>query len=100
MKEGYGVCPVCNGTQRMPCPDQNREYGKKYGWYGYRAEDDTIPCNNCGSQTMYGKATGEVPLRKDGTPCEHEYKSYNVGRCLTQYDCVHCTFRFQIDSGD
>ena len=44
-----GICPVCNGTHQMPCPDNLREYGIKNGWYGYRAEDDTVTCTNCGA---------------------------------------------------
>ena len=100
LQKGYGICPVCNGSGHMPCPDYLRSYGKKNGWYGYRAEDDTVTCTNCGAQTMYGRPSGQVPLREDGTPCKHEYTSANVGRCLTQYTCKHCVSSYQIDSGD
>lgn len=95
-----GVCPVCNGSGHMPCPDHLRTSGSKHGWYGYRPEDDTINCTNCGSQYMYGKSTGEVNLRPDGTPCTHEYKGINTRRCLTTYSCIHCSDRYDIDSGD
>jgi len=95
-----GVCPVCNGSGQMPCPDNLREHGKKYGWYNYRESDDTVKCTNCGGQMMYGMPTGQVPLREDGTPCTHEYKSESVGRCLTRYTCVHCSHSYVIDSGD
>jgi len=74
-----GVCPVCNGT------------GKS---------EDGRECNNCGGQQMYGRGTGQVNLRPDGTPCKHEYKSTTIGRCLTEYKCIHCSFKFDIDSGD
>jgi len=74
-----GVCPVCNGT------------GKS---------EDGHECNNCGGQQMYGRGTGQVTLRPDGTPCKHEYKSTTIGRCLTEYKCIHCSFKFDIDSGD
>jgi hypothetical protein len=95
-----GVCPVCNGSGHMPCPDHLREHGSKNGWYGYRAEDDTVNCTNCGSQYMYGRATGEVNLNRDGVPCTHSYTSQNAGRCLTNYTCQNCDDRYQIDSGD
>jgi hypothetical protein len=95
-----GVCPVCNGTTRMPTPDNLRPYAEKKGWYGYRKEDDCVSCTNCGTQYMFGKATGEVRLREDGMPCVHQYTGTTVGRCLTQYTCRHCGDRHQIDSGD
>lgn len=95
-----GICPVCNGSGHMPCPDNLRAHGQLDGWYGYRKEDDTISCTNCGGQTMWGRPTGEVNLRPDGTPCKHEYTSADVGRCLTRYTCKHCSFSYEIDSGD
>lgn len=100
MRENYGICPVCNGTGHRACPDNLRAYGKQYGWYGYRESDDTVKCNNCGGQRMYGKPTGEVPLRKDGTPCKHEYVGVAHGRCYTIYSCKHCEDTYDIDSGD
>ena len=96
----YGVCPVCNGSGRMPTPDYLRQYGEKNGWYGYDKADDCCTCTNCGGQTMYGKPTGKVALRPDGTPCKHEYTSATVGRCLTRYTCKHCGSSHEIDSGD
>ena len=102
MIEGKGVCPVCNGTCRMPCPSESiREYGIKHGWYNYDAETDTIPCNNCGGQYQWGKPSGEVSLRKDtGEPCVHEYRGYSKGNCYTGYTCIHCEDNYSIDSGD
>lgn len=91
-----GTCPVCNGTGRVPAG--NDPYKKMYS--SYDAETDTLPCNNCGGQTMYGRPTGQVRLRDDGTPCRHEYTSRIVGRCLTEYTCRHCGHSYQIDSGD
>ena len=96
----HGTCPVCNGSGRMPTPDRLRQYAEQYGWYGYSKEDDRCTCTNCGGQTMYGQATGQVHLRPDGTPCTHEYTSATVGRCLTEYTCRHCGHSYQIDSGD
>ena len=96
-----GTCPCCNGTGHMPCDNETiRDYGLRNGWYGYRKEDDTVTCTNCGGQYMFSKPSGRVPLRPDGTPCKHEYKGRGVGRCLTEYTCVHCGDRHQIDSGD
>ena len=95
-----GTCPVCNGTTRKPCPDNLREYGQKNGWYGYDKADNTVTCDNCGGQTMYGKPTGVTYLRKDGTPCKHEYKSEKRGNCYYKYTCIHCGYAYDIDSGD
>ena len=91
-----GTCPVCNGGGRIPAGDDRH----KHVYASYDKATDTLACRNCGGQTMYGQPTGRVPLRKDGTPCVHEYTSWNVGRCLTQYACKHCVSSFQIDSGD
>jgi len=89
----YGVCPVCNGTKEVPLTDNEL----KYSW---NKDKTHRACTNCGGQTMYGRATGEVPLRSDGTPCKHEYTSQTVGRCLTRYTCKHCGSSHEIDSGD
>lgn len=96
-----GICPVCNGTKRRPCPDDLRKYAAPYGWYGYNKEDDTVDCDNCGKQYMMGAATGQVPLRPDGTPCVHEYKGTATRyRCVTEYTCIHCGDKHEIDSSD
>lgn len=92
----YGVCPVCNGSGRVAAGN----YKYKDVVAGYDKETDTLACNNCGGQTMYGKPSGKVPLRPDGTPCKHEYTSASVGRCLTRYTCKHCGVSHDIDSGD
>ena len=91
-----GTCPVCNGTTRMPAG--NDQYKKMYR--DYDEATDTLPCTNCGGQTMFGRPTGLVALREDGTPCKHEYTSRTIGRCLTEYICKHCGHRYEIDSGD
>ena len=97
-----GVCPVCAGTMRRPCPDDEmRKYGQLNGWFGYDESDDTVDCDNCGKQYQFRPATGRVPLRADGTPCKHEYKG-QPGRwhCCTDYVCSHCGDKHMIDSGD
>lgn len=91
-----GTCPVCNGTGRRPAGDSKW----KSSVFGYDKQTDTLLCDNCGGQTMWGNATGRVTLRPDGTPCKHEYRGITVGRCLTEYTCIHCGHRYQIDSGD
>jgi hypothetical protein len=96
MEQGRGTCPVCNGALRVPAGDTKY----KHVMAGYDKETDTLGCSNCGGQYMYGSARGTVKLRPDGTPCTHSYSSKNVGRCLTQYTCVHCSESYQIDSGD
>lgn len=95
-----GICPICNGTGHMPCPDNIRTYGKRNGWYGYRADDDTVDCTNCGAQYQFSKPSGQVPLNKEGNPCVHDYDGFNAGRCYTKYVCKHCPDVYHIDSGD
>lgn len=92
----YGTCPVCNGKGRVAAGDN------KYKQYlaGYDEATDTLACNNCGGQRMYGRPSGKVPLRSDGTPCKHEYQSKTVGRSLTRYTCKQCGDSYEIDSGD
>ena len=97
MKNGYGVCPVCNGTCREPA-GVIRKYASTVA--SYDMSDDTIACSNCGGRRMYGNPSGEVPLRADGTPCRHVYKGVERGRCYTVYTCIHCNDRYDIDSGD
>jgi uncharacterized protein YbaR (Trm112 family) len=93
-----GTCPVCNGSGRVPVSPEQQQY--KHVYSGYDQHTDTLGCNNCGGQYMFGRPTGEVALRPDGTPCHHNYTSKTVGRCLTEYTCQHCNNRYQIDSGD
>lgn len=92
----FGICPVCNGSGRVPAGD----YEYKRVVAGYDSDTDTLSCRNCGGQTMSLKGTGQVRLRSDGTPCTHKYVSKNIGRCLTEYLCIHCGSKHQIDSGD
>lgn len=92
MNRASCVCPVCNGTKRAP---STRTYLRDYD-----AETGTAPCYNCGTQYMFGQATGWVAANKQGDPCKHKYNGREVGRCLTEYVCEHCGDRFQIDSGD
>lgn len=98
MREGYGICPVCNGTHRIPVPERSQQY--KNVLAGYDKETDTLACSNCGGQRMFGRPTGEVRLRSDGTPCKHEYTGVSRGRCYTVYTCKHCGDSYDIDSGD
>ncbi len=96
-----GTCPICNGSGRKPCPDEEtRGYGKRNGWFGYSAEDDCVDCDNCGAQYMYSKPKGVVRLNKDGVPCTHKYTGQNAGRCYTRYVCKNCGDTHHIDSGD
>lgn len=88
----HGVCPVCNGTGRVPAGNFRRTAG-------YDQATDTIACRNCGGQTMSMKATGRVRLRSDGTPCKHEYMGREAGRCYVVYTCKHCGDVYDIDSG-
>ena len=98
MKDGYGVCPVCHGTCRQPAGENMKPFAMIIA--GYDRNNETIACSNCGGRRMYGEPSGEVPLRADGTPCKHEYKGVERGRCYTVYTCIHCNDRYDIDSGD
>jgi hypothetical protein len=91
-----GICPVCNGTGR--CPAGNDPYKTSYARYD--AATDTLPCRNCGGQTMHGQGTGQVLLNKDGVPCTHKYTGRELGRCYWGYTCKHCGDYYTIDSGD
>jgi len=95
MKDGYGVCPVCNGTKLIELTAEEREQ-----WWHKKKNRTHRDCDNCGAQYMYGSSKGEVRLNAQGEPCTHKYQSSNAGRCLTNYDCVHCGDHYQIDSGD
>ena len=98
MKE-KGICPVCNGTKRVP-------YAGQYAHviYGYDKETGTVPCGNCGGQTMSLSPTGVVPLRPDGTPCTHIYQETGPvasrQRGWHEYTCTGCDDQYAIDSGD
>jgi len=92
----HGTCPVCNGSGRKPAGD----YQYKHVVAGYHKDTDTLACNNCGGQYMYGHPRGQVRLNRSGEPCQHSYTSHTVGRCVTEYICGHCSDRYEIDSGD
>jgi hypothetical protein len=116
-----GTCPVCDGTTRRPVPEDTRRYIRynarwgHWGIAGYQPagagpfaddqgyEGGTLPCCNCGGQTMSMTATGQVLLRPDGTPCEHKYgDGPNSNHRYGKHDhvCIHCGHRYFIDSGD
>lgn len=93
------TCPVCNGSTRMPATNLDA-YSKEHNWYGYTKEDDSVRCTNCGGQTQSLRATGQVPINKNGYPCVHKYESATIGRCYHEYTCTHCGDQYTIDSGD
>lgn len=86
------TCPVCKGTCRVPADGVHT--------YGLDKATNTLPCLNCGGQTMSGKPTGQVRVRPDGTPCTHHYKGHEAGRSYTVYTCQHCGDSFGIDTSD
>lgn len=87
------MCPVCNGTQRQA-------YTGHAGLAGYDKQDQTIPCQNCGGQYMFGTPLGMVRHNVHDQPCTHEYKCISSERCLHTFKCIHCEDTYQIDSGD
>lgn len=92
-----GICPICNGTGSVLITEAQRKYQHINA---LRIDEDHEQCRNCGGQTMSCRATGKVNLRPDGTPCKHEYRGENAGRCWTIYTCKHCGDRYDIDSSD
>lgn len=92
------TCPVCVGTLRIPIPEASRKWVDILG--GYDVTTDTLPCNNCGAQHMFGVSMGKVFTRNvTSEACVHEYTGTKIGNCLYQYDCIHCPETYVIDSG-
>lgn len=93
--EGYGTCPVCNGTGHNPVTAEDWQW-PQYQRQGWKE------CRNCGGQTMSSRGLGFTPKRQptDEMGCLHEMVGTERGRCYTVYHCKHCNFRFDIDSGD
>lgn len=96
--KGCGICPVCNGSTRVPVESEYSKYKTMYR--DYDAATDTLACRNCGGQTMSGNANGYVRLDKDGAPCTHHFLGRVAGRCYTVYTCDKCGSSYDIDSGD
>jgi transcription elongation factor Elf1 len=95
MANETGICPACNGTKRVQAEARQRLVS-----FGWDEKTDTLTCRNCGAQRMWGSPTGQVLLRKDGTPCLHEYGEHLAGNCLHEFTCKHCGDSYLIDSGD
>lgn len=97
---GCGICPKCQGTGRREVPEHARRYVNVIA--GYDKETDTLACDNCGGQTMFGRAMGYTKKRieTDSEGCSHEYVGRNAGRCYTIYTCKHCSSTYDIDSSD
>lgn len=94
----HGICPVCNSSLR-----QDAGEGVYRAWAaGYRAADNTIPCQNCGGQEMFGEPRGYVRLRADGTPCTHNYSVVQHARYSHVHSlvCSDCGATHELDSGD
>jgi RecJ-like exonuclease len=95
----YATCPVCDGTGREPV----KEHQQRWKTYitGWDPSTDSFACQNCGGQTMYGNATGQVPVNPEtGKGCIHEYTGRERGRCYWVYTCKHCHDEYFIDSSD
>jgi hypothetical protein len=93
------TCPKCNGSTRRPMSENARKYADIIA--GYRATDDTLPCDNCGGQTMSLTATGTTRVDPaTGLGCLHNYQGRKAGNCYYVYTCVKCASHYDIDSGD
>lgn len=94
----YVLCPCCKGTGRKAVP---ADYKYREITYGYDKATDTLPCDNCGGQTMSCHAYGwTLPNPSTGEGCKHEYNYRSGGRCYHLYTCKHCGYHYDIDSGD
>lgn len=97
--KGHDECPVCNGTGRAAIPERDRPY--KSVLYGYDAATDTMHCQNCGGQYMFGQPAGQTRVDPaTGQGCHHTYASRKAGRSLTEYTCTKCGDSYTVDSGD
>lgn len=95
---GHAICPVCNGTTRVPAPAEYRRYTCLVG---YDRETETLSCHNCGGQTMGLRALGYVKIDPStGQGCAHEFVGESHGRCYTVYACQKCGWKYDIDSSD
>ena len=92
------TCPKCDGTTRRPVPESSQKWKNVIA--GYDPVTDTFACDNCGGQTMSLRATGKVPLNRDGKPCLHNYERKLLRNCYHGYTCIHCGDHYTIDSGD
>ena len=99
LPKNMGICPVCHGSCRVLLPVESEPFKKNI--YDYDPSTNTLPCNNCGSQKMFTKSSGIVPLRlSDGKPCEHKYSANTISNCYTRHHCMYCGDSYNIDSGD
>jgi hypothetical protein len=107
---GYGICPCCKGSGRVLIEEGDAWMRTwKGGLSYYDPNTDTKVCQNCGGQTMYGKALGYTTIDPntdpmqfmiDGLGCKHEYVGREAGRCYRIYTCRKCGHHYDIDSGD
>lgn len=50
---------------------------------------------------MHGVASGKTYTRADGTACLHNYRTVPTGwKHVTRYQCEHCPYSYDLDSGD
>lgn len=97
--EGQGICLCCSGSTRRPVHPNEERY--KNIMAGYDKETDTMPCRNCGGQTMFGRALGYTKIDPaTGLSCVHHFVGRSAGNCYTVYTCTKCSSSFDIDSGD
>lgn len=69
---------------------------------GYDKGTGTVPCDNCGGQTMSSRGIGVTTVDPaTGLGCLHgPYTYLKLGNCYHGYTCPKCGFFFDIDSGD
>ena len=89
MRDGYGVCPVCNGSGRKPADEEMKKYANVIA--GYDKSNDTVACNNCGGQGMYGnnvhQAVFESEESETGITLHFVNEHFDEGRIIAQFYC-------------
>lgn len=99
LPDGFAVCPKCHGSCRIPVPPEQQQY--KHLYSAYDKATDTLECDNCGGQTMYGKAKGYTKIdHNTGEGCLHTFRGEKRGNCYHVYTCTKCGSSYDIDSGD
>ena len=93
------ICSKCNGSGRAP---YQGDPTYRHITASYDAASDTFACDNCGGQTMSGRATGMTRIDPaTGLGCLHTFVERQAGNCYHIYTCSKlCGTFYDIDSGD
>jgi DnaJ-class molecular chaperone len=91
--DGYKECPRCKG---------HGGWNLELNAYNLHGRENTPENRHVFShfRSMCGVCNGYGYIHNSQT-CEHDWKSHkNVGRCLNEYICIHCSKIELVDSSD